>query len=426
MARQEVKKRKDARGRNLKDGELQQADGRYKYQYMDANGKRKAVYSWRLLPTDRTPPGTREDLSLREKEDEIEADRQDGIDGKAARKITLSEMFDVYMAGKVNLKQSTRTNYLYMYDHNVRDEIGGKTLQSIKYSDIRRFYNSLISDKGFKPNSMEIIHTILHPVFTLAVRDGYIRVNPTDGVMAEIKKSHNWEKSKRHALTLEEQAAFIGFLSTSEMYGHWLPMFTVSLGTGCRVGELIGLRWQDCDFKNGTISINHNLIYRQQEGGRMELHITTPKTSAGCRTIPMLDEVRKALYQQRLMQFQTGHKSVTVDGYTGFVFTNRFGDVYTPHLINRTIERIYKTYNALETSQAAQEGREPVLIRHFSVHNLRHTFCTRFCENETNIKVIQEIMGHSDVSTTMNIYAEATEAKKKEAFESLEGKIKIS
>ena len=426
MARQEVKKRKDARGRNLKDGELQQADGRYKYQYMDANGKRKAVYSWRLLPTDRTPPGTREDLSLREKEDEIEADRQDGIDGKAARKITLSEMFDVYMAGKVNLKQSTRTNYLYMYDHNVRDEIGGKTLQSIKYSDIKRFYNSLISDKGFKPNSMEIIHTILHPVFTLAVRDGYIRVNPTDGVMAEIKKSHNWEKSKRHALTLEEQAAFIGFLSTSEMYGHWLPMFTVSLGTGCRVGELIGLRWQDCDFKNGTISINHNLIYRQQEGGRMELHITTPKTSAGCRTIPMLDEVRKALYQQRLMQFQTGHKSVTVDGYTGFVFTNRFGDVYTPHLINRTIERIYKTYNALETSQAAQEGREPVLIRHFSVHNLRHTFCTRFCENETNIKVIQEIMGHSDVSTTMNIYAEATEAKKKEAFESLEGKIKIS
>ena len=426
MARQEVKKRKDARGRNLKDGELQQADGRYKYQYMDANGKRKAVYSWRLLPTDRTPPGTREDLSLREKEDEIEADRQDGIDGKAARKITLSEMFDVYMAGKVNLKQSTRTNYLYMYDHNVRDEIGGKTLQSIKYSDIKRFYNSLISDKGFKPNSMEIIHTILHPVFTLAVRDGYIRVNPTDGVMAEIKKSHNWEKSKRHALTLEEQAAFIGFLSTSEMYGHWLPMFTVSLGTGCRVGELIGLRWQDCDFKNGTISINHNLSYRQQEGGRMELHITTPKTSAGCRTIPMLDEVRKALYQQRLMQFQTGHKSVTVDGYTGFVFTNRFGDVYTPHLINRTIERIYKTYNALETSQTAQEGREPVLIRHFSVHNLRHTFCTRFCENETNIKVIQEIMGHSDVSTTMNIYAEATEAKKKEAFESLEGKIKIS
>lgn len=426
MPRQEVKRRKDSKGRNLKDGELQQADGRYKYQYMDVNGKRKAVYSWRLLPTDRTPPGTREGLSLREKEDEIAADRRDGIDGKAARKITLNEMFNTYVAGKVNLKQSTRTNYLYMYRNYVRDELGGKALQSIKYSDITRFYNALITDRGFKPNSMEIIHTILHPVFTLAVRDGYIRTNPTDGVMAEIKKSHDWEKTKRHALTVEEQAAFIGFLSESATYDHWLPMFTVFWGTGCRVGELIGLRWQDCDFKNCTISVNHNLVYRQQDNGHMELHITTPKTSAGYRTIPMLDEVRRALHTERIRQFQQGGKSVTIDGYTGFVFTNRFGDVFTPHTINRAIERIYKAYNTQETAAARQEHREPVLIRHFSVHNLRHTFCTRFCENETNIKVIQEIMGHSDVSTTMNIYAEATEAKKKESFKSLEGKIKIS
>ena len=426
MARQEVVKRKDQKGRNLKDGELQQADGRYKYQYMDPNGKRRAVYSWRLLPTDRTPPGKRDDLSLREKEDDIAADNRDGIDGKAARRITLNEMFSVYMGGKVNLKQSTRTNYLYMYDHYVRDEIGGKSLQSIKYSDIKRFYNALILEKCFKPNSLETIHTLLHPVFTLAVRDGYIRTNPTDGVMAEIKKSHDWEKPNRHALTLEEQAAFISFISESDIYSHWLPMFTVLLGTGCRVGELIGLRWQDCDFKNGTISINHNLIYRQQENGHMELHITTPKTSAGCRTIPMLEEVRKALRQQRIMQLQTGRKGVTVDGYTGFVFTNRYGDVITPHNINRAIERIYKAYNELENERAKEENRDPVLIRHFSVHNLRHTFCTRFCENESNIKVIQEIMGHSDVSTTMNIYAEATEAKKKETFENLEGKIKIS
>lgn len=426
MAKQQVIRRKDVKGRNLKDGEIQLADGRYKFQYTDISGQRRAVYSWRLLPTDRTPPGKRDGLSLREKEDEIAADKRDGIDGKAARKTTLNEMFAVYMGGKVNLKQSTRTNYLYMYDNYVRDEIGVKMLQSIKYSDIKRFYNSLILEKGFKPNSMEIIHTLLHPVFTLAVRDGYIRTNPTDGVMAEIKKSHDWEKPKRHALTLEEQAAFIGFLSESELDGHWLPMFTVFLGTGCRVGELIGLRWQDCDFKNGTISINHNLIYRQQESGRMELHVTTPKTSAGCRTIPMLAEVRMALQQERMKQFREGGGCVTIDGYTGFVFTNRFGEVYTPHTINRAIERIYKAYNALETVRAAKEHREPALIRHFSVHNLRHTFCTRFCENETNIKVIQEIMGHSDVSTTMNIYAEATEAKKKESFDNLEGKIRIS
>ena len=94
--------------------------------------------------------------------------------------------------------------------------------------------------------------------------------------------------------------------------------------------------------------------------------------------------------------------------------------------INRAIKRIYTAYNEEENAKANKEHREPVLIPHFSVHNLRHTFCTRFCENETNVKVIQEIMGHADISTTMNIYAEATEKKKKEVFKNLEGKIKIS
>ena len=426
MAKQEVKKRKDTKGRNLKDGEMQLPDGRYKYQYIDAKGARKAVYSWKLLPTDRIPAGKRDSLSLREKEEEIAADNRDGIDGKAAGKITLNQMFEIYVSGKVNLKQSTRTNYLYMYQNYIYDTIGTRALKSIKYSDIIQFYNALIQEKGFKPNSMEIIHTILHPTFTLAVRDGYIRTNPTEGVMADIKKSHNWEKPKRHALTVAEQSLLICFLSQSEMYGHWLPMITTFLGTGCRVGELIGLRWQDIDFKNGTISINHNLIYRQQDNGHMELHVTTPKTSAGCRTIPLLKEVREALQQERIKQLQTGGKSVTVDGYTGFIFTNRFGDVYTPFSINKAIDRIILAANAWEAERATEEQRTPVVIRHFSVHNLRHTFCTRFCENESNIKVIQEIMGHSDITTTMNIYAEATEQKKKEVFINLEGKIKIS
>lgn len=421
-----AERRKDKKGRNLKDGEVQLADGRYKYQYTDLNGERKAVYSWKLVPTDRTPAGKRDGLSLREKVEEIEADKRDGIDGKSARKITLNEAFVSYMEGKVSLKQSTRTNYLYMYRNYVQDTLGRKSLQNIKYSTVKKFYISLIQEKGFKPNSMEIIHTILHPVFTQAVRDDYIRSNPTDGIMAEIKKSHDWEKPKRHALTIEEQTAFISYIAASEQYIHWLPMFTCFLGTGCRVGELIGLRWEDCDFENRTISINHNLIYRQQENGHMELHITTPKTSAGCRTIPMMEEVRKALLQEKMAQFSHERKNVEVDGYSGFVFTNRFGDVYTPHTVNRAIERIYKAYNAQETERAKKENREPLLIRHFSAHNLRHTFCTRFCENETNVKVVQEIMGHADISTTMNIYAEATEAKKREAVNSLEGKIRIS
>lgn len=421
-----AERRKDVKERNLRDGEDQMPDGRYRFRYIDKNGKRQAIYSWCLVPTDKVPAGKRDGLSLREKEAEIQKDSQDGIDGRKADKITLNDMFNLYMAGKHELNQSTRTNYNYMYKNYVSESLGLKKIGSIKYSDIKAFYNSLIREKGFKPNSMEIINTILHPTFTLAVRDGYIRTNPTDGAMAEIKKSHNWEKPKRHALTIEEQEAFINYIARSDIYCHWLPLFTVFLGTGCRVGEIIGLRWKDCDFEGQTISINHNLVYRQQDSGKCEMHITTPKTSAGCRTVPMLAEVRAALLQERKRQMKEGSSTAEIDGYTGFVFTNRYGYVHNPQTINRAIERIYTACNAEEKAKAEKEHRKPVLIRHFSVHNLRHTFCTRFCENETNIKVIQDIMGHSDISTTMNIYAEATESKKKESFNNLEGKIKIS
>lgn len=421
-----AEKRKDSRGRNLRDGEDQRPDGSYRYRYTDKAGNRRAVYSWKLVSTDKPPSGKRDGLSLREKEKTIESDIRDSIDSHAAAKMTLNDVFKAYMEGKQQLKASTRTTYSYMYQHYVSDTIGKRKITVFRYSDIKNFYNFLITERGLQPNTTAIIHGILHPVFEMAVRDGYIRTNPTNGAMGEVKKIHDWTNPKRHALTIEEQEAFIDFVAKSNAYRHWLPLFTVFLGTGCRMGEVIGLRWCDCDFESRSISINHNLIYHVQDNGRCEMHITTPKTSAGCRTIPMLDEVRKALLQERLRQMQAGYSTQEIDGYSGFVFLNRNGHVHNPSTINQTIARICEVYNKKETEQAQKERRDPVLIRRFSAHNMRHTFCTRFCENETNIKVIQEIMGHSNISTTMNIYAEATESKKREAIDNLEGKIKIS
>lgn len=417
-------KRRDSKNRILQNGESQRKDGKYEFKYVDVNGTRRSAYSWKLVATDKVPEGKRCELSLREMEKQIRRDLEDGISTHTANSITLNELFDTYMSTK-ELKQSTRTNYMYMYKNYVSNVIGKRRIGSIKYSDIKKFYNSLILEKKFKPNSMEIINTILHPVFTMAVRDGYIRTNPSDGVMAEIKKSHNWEKPKRHALTEEQQALFIEFLTESKTYNHWLPLMTVFLGTGCRVGELIGLTWDDCDFTEGIITINHNLVYRQQDSGKCEMHITTPKTESGKRVVPMFQAVRKALLQEKKEQMRNGFNSTIIDGYSGFVFTNRCGYVHNPQTINRAIKRIYTACNEQEVERAKKEHRQPVLIPHFSVHNLRHTFCTRFCENETDLKIIQEIMGHSDITTTMNIYNEATKERKQESFARLEGKIKI-
>lgn len=121
-----------------------------------------------------------------------------------------------------------------------------------------------------------------------------------------------------------------------------------------------------------------------------------------------------------------GFNQTVIDGYSGFIFANRYGDIMNPSTINRALVRIIRDYNKDENACAKMEQRPPELLPHFSVHNLRHTFCTRFCENETNLKIIQEIMGHADITTTMDIYNEATREKKVESFAKLEGKIKIN
>ena len=98
---------------------------------------------------------------------------------------------------------------------------------------------------------------------------------------------------------------------------------------------------------------------------------------------------------------------------------NRFGAPHNPAAVNRAIKRIVDAHNAEEEVLAKKAKREPVIIPRFSCHIFRHTFASRFCENETNIKVIQEVMGHADVSTTMNFYAEAHREVTRESLEKL-------
>ncbi len=420
-----AEKRRDSKGRVLWAGESQRPDGKYEFKYADNNGERHSVYSWKLVATDRVPEGKQVTESLRDMEKRIKKDLEDNLLVYETRKMTLNSFWDEYIAMKHELKDSTRSNYIYMYDKYIRPEIGQKNITVIKYSDVKKFYMTLIYEKGFKPNSMEIVNTILHPVFTSAVRDGYIRLNPSDGVMAEIKKSHAWEKPKRHALTERQQELFVNFTAQSHQYSHWLPLITTMLGTGCRIGEILGLRWEDCDFEQNIISVNHTLIYRKFTDEPCHYAVTTPKTKAGERIIPMLADVKDALKTEYKQQIEDGFNESVIDGYSGFIFKSRYNTVLSPHGVNRVLDRIIKAYNTQEEQTAKRERRKPELLPHFSCHNLRHTFCTRFCENETNLKVIQEIMGHADITTTMDIYNEATKEKKMESFAGLEGKIKI-
>lgn len=417
-----MEKRKDAKGRNLKEGESQNDDGRYRFRYTDSGGKRHVIYSWRLVSTDKTPTGKKDGLSLRELEAEIMQNNIDGIDSATAAKITVNAMFKRYMQTKDGLKDRTRNQYNYMYDMYISKSLGKRKISAIKYSDMRNFYSILLKD-GLSISTVKIINSFLRPTFTLAIRDGLIRSNPTDGALTGLTQKE--KADKRHALTIQEQTAFMEYARDSEKYNRYFPLFVFMLGTGCRIGETIGLTWGDVDFKENTISINHTLAYTRQENGKSENHITTPKTAGSIRTIPMFADVKGALLCERARQKERGFNPVILDGYGGFVFTNTQGNVYSRQEIGKAIRAICKEYNAKATEYASNTNTTPVLIRDFVPHDLRHTFCTRLCENEANIKVIQEIMGHANINITMGVYAEATENKKQEVFKELEGKIKI-
>ena len=407
--------RKDKQGRALRKGETQRKqDGRYVYSYTTPYGKRRILYGKTLE-------------ELREKEKTVTMDLIEGINTYVAGKSTLNFVFDRYISSKTELRSSTMTNYLYMYNHYVRDTFGKLPIGSIKYSDVLHYYQGLL-DRGIKVNTLESIHTVIHPTLQLAVRDNIIRINPSNDVMAEIKKKNvKKHPSLRHALTLEEQVAFIKYVTTNPVHHRWGPLFTVMLGTGCRVGEIIGLRWKDLDMKNRMISINHSVTYypRSEKSYKCEFEVSLPKTEAGIRTVPMLDEVYEAFLEERKYQEKEGFCEVELDGMTGFIFRNRFGELHNPAAINRAIKRIVENYNAEEIVNAEKQKRKAIIVPKFSCHILRHTFCTRFCENETNIKVIQSVMGHADIQTTYDIYAEVTDLKKKESFENLAKNLKI-
>ena len=192
------------------------------------------------------------------------------------------------------------------------------------------------------------------------------------------------------------------------MYQHWYPIFSLMLGTGLRVGEATGLRWEDVDFENNIISINHTLVYYNHSKGGCYFGINTPKTRAGERTIPMIDSVREAPLQEKENQIAQGIEcKVNVDGFTNFIFINRFGNVQHQGTLNKALRRIIRDCNQ-DILDNTKKGQTKVLLPRFSCHILRHTFTTRLCESGINIKVIQSVLGHADISTTLDIYADVT------------------
>ena len=418
--------KRDSRGRVLGSGESQRQDGRYMYRYTDAAGNRRTIYSWRLVETDRTPAGKRNLTPLRTLEKRIARDMDDRINTEKAEKTTLDEAFEEMMNTRIGLKSSTRANYRLLYQSIISSVMGSRKLITIRNSDIKNFYITLVQEKGYSVSTALSIHNLIFQTFEQAVFDHILRYNPASKAFRAVKQVTNIEPKKRRALSEEEQKAFMRYVMETPQLWRYQNLFTVILGTGMRFGEVVGLRWCDCNFEKGTISVNHQLRYKETEEESYHYFISTPKTQAGYRVLPMFEDVRKALLNEKTRPRPADWSKFEVDGYKDFVFMNQKGKPYTGSGLYAILERIVRNYNCRENAMAEAELREPVLLPKFGPHVLRHTFCTRLCEREDNLKLIQEIMGHSDITTTMNIYNEVTDSFRTGKFAKLDGKVVIS
>lgn len=389
-----MQRRKDNKGRVLEKGESQRKDGLYVFQYMDSiSGSRKSVYAKSLS-------------DLRKREKQIKRDLDDNIDTLGAE-ITLNEQFEKYMSLKTRLCNSTRQNYINLWNGNVRDDLGRKRLRDIKKSDILRFYNSL-SNRGIKPSTIKTFNWVISPCFELAIDDNIVRKNPCKGCLDGFGKDLN----ERIALTAQEQEVFLEFVRKSGVYSIHYPMLVFMLNTAARCGETIGLTWKDVDFKNKEVSINHQLIYKKTGSG-YGFYASAPKTDSGIRVIPMTTDVCRVLKTQREQQLSSGRRTnVEIGGYSDFVFSTKNRNPIMPSALNNALLNIVNKYNCSENAE--------IRLPHISAHILRHTGCTRMAEAGMDPKVLQYIMGHSQISVTMNVYNHVSAERNRREMDKLE------
>lgn len=200
--------------------------------------------------------------------------------------------------------------------------------------------------------------------------------------------------------------------------GNWYePLFHLALLTGLRQGELCALTWDDIDFENKVMIVSKTLIYSKDIGEKSStFKINPPKTEQGNRVIPLTDEAIAVLEcQRRQYEWLNGEirkrKNIKpVKGFEKLIFKTRIASPITERSFRESIKTVVRNIN-----KNRKEGEEE--FADFSPHTFRHTFATRCFENGVQPKVIQELMGHSSMRMTMDLYTHVTEEKKRTEIE---------
>lgn len=378
-------KRKDNKGRVLKDGESQRKNGTYDFRYTDIHKKRRCVYAKTLA-------------ELRKKEDEIRRDIADGID-YAAGEITVAELVDRYINLKRGLKQNSMRAYGSAINRIHADPFGQRTIKSVKLSDAKGWFVSL-HDQGIKQNTIGVLQSVIRPAFEMAVDDDMIRKNPFKFKLSDVVPNDAYV---RNALTKTQQEKYLQFIQEHGT-GNYYDDIVILMGTGLRVSELYGLTKADIDFTRRCIHVRRQLCRTAEK----PYFITPPKTKSGIRTVPMTDVVCMAF--RRVLKSRTSPKvELLVDGCSGFIFLDKAGMPKVAMHLENYMRGMQKKYIQLHGNSLPK----------VTPHVLRHTFCTNVQQAGLDVKSLQYLMGHSNASVTLDVYTHSSYDSVEKAFEQI-------
>ncbi len=372
---------KDLKGKELGAGIVQRKDGKYAARFVSKSKKRTEKHFDKVSEAKKW-------LAEAKYEDE-----HSNIG--ASSRMTVNAWFDFWLheIKEKTTRPNTVRNYRERYEHNIRDVIGNMIISEVKPMHCQKVLN--LMEERYKGSTIEQCRITMASMFFYAQENQIIPISP---VVKSVKTPKKIEKKVRF-LTLEEQDKFLKAAEgTSNYY-----QFALILQTGLRTGEMIGLKWEDIDFRKRIISINRTMEFRY---GDQEFRIGEPKSKAGYRTIPMTQtayDILKAKEKER-------HTIKVLNlRYKDFVFINRKG-----------MPTKNSTYDTALYKLADKVG-----IPRFSMHTLRHTFATRAIEAGMKPKTLQEILGHANIGVTMNLYVHITEDEKEKEIKKFEQAFKI-